>query len=122
VIVFRAFLGEVETTAGSLRVPITLTVVSGLATWHLVDQLRDDGTRRVDALVKPFTVTVVCSHAGNLWEMFPKEAKVRVLYRNDTAGVVDEEMASAIASAVDGASSLVWVDQDGFRVAPARQP
>jgi hypothetical protein len=122
VIVFRAFLGEVETTAGSLRVPITLTVVSGLATWHLVDQLRDDGTRRVDALVKPFTVTVVCSHAGNLWEMFPKEAKLRVLYRNDAAGVVDEEMASAIASAVDGASSLVWVDQDGFRVAPARQP
>jgi hypothetical protein len=122
VIVFRAFLGEVEATAGSLRVPITLTIVSGLATWHLVDQLRDDGARRVEGKVQPFDVTVVCSHAGNLWELFPKEAKVRVLYRNDTAGVVDEEMAAAIVSAVDGASSFVWVDQDGFRVAPARQP
>jgi hypothetical protein len=121
VIVFRSVLGEVEATAGSLRLPVTLTVVSGLATWHLISQIRDDRAGIATVPVKPFTVTVVCSHAGNLWEMFPREAKVRVLYRDDATGVIDEEMASEIVSAVDATSSLVWVDEDGFRVARARE-
>jgi hypothetical protein len=30
-------------------------------------------------------------------------------------------MASAIVAAVDGTSSLVWVDEEGFRVARARE-
>ena len=72
--------------------------------------------------VQPFTVTVVCSHPGNLGTMFPKEAKVTVLYRDDASGAIDEEMASRIVSAVDGRPSLVWVDEDGFRIAPARKP
>jgi hypothetical protein len=121
VIVFRALLGEVGAGPGDLRLPVTLTVLSGLAAWHLIDQIRDDRAGIVTAPIKPFTVTVVCSHAGNLWEMFPKEAKLRVLYRGDTTGVIDEAMASEIVSAVDGTSSLVWVDQDGFRIARARE-
>jgi hypothetical protein len=54
--------------------------------------------------------------------MFPKEATVRVLYRADDSGIIDEEMAAAIVGEVDGRSSLVWVDGDGFRVTPTREP
>jgi hypothetical protein len=122
VIVFRSLLGEAPASASSLRVPVTLTVLAGLATWHLVDVLRSDhvGMGRVE--VKPYTVTVICSHPGNLNEMFPPQATLRFIYRADGAGVIDDAMAAAIVDAVDGASTLVWVDQDGFRTAPARQP
>ena len=51
----------------------------------------------------------------------PREARVRIIYRDDDIAVIDDDMASAIVSAVDGRSSFVWVDQDGFRVAPARE-
>ena len=97
-------------------------VLAGLATWHLVDVLRSDhvGMGRVE--VKPYTVTVICSHPGNLNEMFPPQATLRFIYRADGAGVIDDAMAAAIVDAVDGASTLVWVDQDGLRTAPARQP
>jgi hypothetical protein len=122
VILFRSLLGEVPITASSLRVPVTLTVVGGLALWHLIDALRADraGIDRVE--VTPYTVTVICSHPGNLTKMFPPEATLRFIYRADGAGEIDDETASAIVSAVDGTSSLVWVDEDGFRTAAARQP
>ncbi len=121
VVVFRALLGEVEAGSDILRVPVTLTLTSGLATWHLFTQIRADGSMLKRSPVEPFTVTVVCSHPGILSTMFPKEATVRVLYRGDDAGVVNDEMASAIISAVGGISSLVWVDEGGFRVAAARE-
>ena len=121
VVVFRALLGEIEADAGSLRVPVTLTLIAGLATWHLFDQIRSDGVgvRRTES--KPFAVTVICSHPGKLATLFPDEATVRVLYRGDEAGMIDEEMATAIVAAVDGRSSLVWVDESGFRLAAARE-
>jgi hypothetical protein len=120
VIVFRALLGEIPATASSLRVPVTLTLVAGLATWHLIDQLRADraGIEKIE--VKPYTVTVICSHPGNLATLFPQEATLRLIYRADGAGTIDDETASAIVSAVDGTSTLVWVDEDGFRTATAR--
>jgi Domain of unknown function (DUF5671) len=120
VVLFRALLGEGGVTAESLRFPVTLTLTSGLATWHLFDQIRADGAGRKQAEAKPFAVTVICSHPGKLATMFPEQAKVRVFYRGDDSGVIDEEMASAIVAGVGGASSLVWVDESGFRVAPAR--
>jgi hypothetical protein len=36
--------------------------------------------------------------------------------------VIDDEMASAIVSTVANTSSIVWVDDTGFEVAPAREP
>ncbi len=45
---------------------------------------------------------------------------MRVLYRGDAAGAVDEAMAEEIVASVANASSFVWVDEDGFRVAPVR--
>ena len=121
VVVFRALLGEVEADAGSLRIPVTLTLAAGLATWHLFDQIRADGVGAKRTEAKPFTVTVICSHPGTLATLFPDAATVRVLYRRDDAGVIDEEMATAIVAAVDGRSSLIWVDQSGFRLAAARE-
>ena len=120
VIVFRALLGEVETDAGSLRIPVTLTLAAGLATWHLFNQIRADGAGAGRTESKPYAVTVICSHPGTLATLFPDEATVRVLYRRDDAGIIDEAMATAIVAAVDGRSALVWVDEDGFRLAEAR--
>jgi hypothetical protein len=71
---------------------------------------------------RPFAVTVICSHPGTLATRFPEEATVRVLYRGDDVGMIDDEMAASIVAAVDGRSSLVWVDGDGFRLAAAREP
>jgi hypothetical protein len=120
VVVFRVLLGEVELDTASLRIPVTLTLTAGLATWHLFDQIRaDGGTRRPES--EPYAVTVICSHPGTLATLFPDEAKVRVIYRGDESGVIDDEMATAIVAAVDGRSSLVWVDESGFRLAAARE-
>lgn len=119
VVVFRAVLGEQTAILDSLELPVTLTVVSGAAFWHLFSQIRADGAARRRIEIKPFTVTVVCSHPGNLMSLFPREATTRVLYRADSAGVIDEEMAGQIVAAVGNVSSLVWVDGDGFRVAAA---
>jgi hypothetical protein len=122
VVVFRALLGEGGEISDSLPLPLSLAVVSGLAFWHLFDQLRRDGAGLKRLEVKPFTVTVICSHPGGLTAMFPKEARTRVIYRADGAGVIDDEMASAIVSTVANTSSIVWVDDTGFEVAPAREP
>jgi hypothetical protein len=121
VVVFQALLGEGGDLSESLRFPLSLTVASGLAAWHLFNQLRHDATSLGRAEVRPFSVTVVCSHPGNLAALFPEEARTRVLYRGDDAGAVDDEMAAAIVAAVANRSSLVWVDEAGFRVAPARE-
>jgi hypothetical protein len=69
-------------------------------------------------VVTPFEVTIICSHPGMLASLFPKEARTRVIYRGDEAGIVGEEMAAQIVEAVGHKSSIIWVDEDGFRVAP----
>jgi hypothetical protein len=122
VVVFRAFLGEGGDISESLRIPLSLTVVSGLAAWHLYTHVRTDGAALRKTEARPFTVTIVCSHPGQISTLFPKEATVRVLYRADDAGVIDQSMAAAIVSEVGGRSSLIWVDGGGFRVAAAREP
>jgi hypothetical protein len=121
VVVFRALLGEGGDISESLRVPLTLTVVSGLAAWHLYTHVRTDGAALRKTEARPFSVTILCSHPGQISTLFPKEATIRVLYRADDAGVIDEAMAEAIVSEVRGRSSLVWVDGGGFRVAAARE-
>ncbi len=68
----------------------------------------------------PFSVTVICSHPGPLATALPKEARLRVHYRTDGLGVIDDAMAAQIVEAVAGRPSYVWVDQDGFRTAPIR--
>jgi hypothetical protein len=120
-VVFRAVLGEGGAIADSLRLPLSLTVVSGVAAWHLFTQIRADSVGLKRSEVKPFTVTIICSHPGNLATLFPREANTRILYRGDGLGAVDEAMAGAIVAGVGNISSLVWVDESGYRIAPARE-
>jgi hypothetical protein len=120
VIAFQAALAEGGGDLGSLPIPVTLTVLAGSATWHLFSVIRSDGPADSRVPGSPFSVTVICSHPGPLATVFPKEATLRVLYRSDEVGTIDGEMAQRIVTSVDGRSSFVWVDQDGFRVAPIR--
>jgi hypothetical protein len=118
VVLFRRLLGAGN---GSLVTPVALFVFSGLAAWHL---LRTNAADRELVgsveVVTPFEVTVICSHPGVLATRFPEQATLTVLYRDDDAGIIGEVMADEIVAAVANRSSLVWVDEDGFRVAPLR--
>ncbi len=119
-ILFRRLLdgGESE----SLLVPISIFLYAGLAAWYLLaiySRERGETTGDVD-VVAPFEVTIIASHPGLIATKFPSQARLRVIHRGDDSGVIDDEMADAIVTAVANRPSLVWVDADGFRVAPRR--
>lgn len=111
-----------ETEAnGSLVEPTSILAYTGLAAWYL---LRAHQTSRggveTTAAIAPFEVTIICSHPGMIATKFPKEAKLKVIYRADDAGHIDDAMADEIVAAVTNRPALVWVDDEGFRVAPRR--
>lgn len=119
-VLFRRLL-EVQSGADSLAVQVSLFVFAGGASWHLLhNYFQDRSLIEAEDVITPYEVTLICSHPGVIATMFPKEARVRVVYRGDDLGTVDEDRARAIVSAVAHRSSLVWVDDEGFRVAPAR--
>lgn len=119
VVLFRRILDV--GTGDTLVVQASLFIYAGLATWHLLRTNATDKELIVsDEVITPYSVTVVCSHPGLLAARFPKAATMKVVYRNDEAGVVTEQMADEIVAAVGHVSSIVWVDGDGFRIAPAR--
>jgi len=119
-VLLRRLLGAAE-FGGLLESTVTL-VYTGLAAWYLLAAyFRKRAATPTDTVaIAPFDVTVICSHPGPLATKFPDEARMRVLYRGDDAGVVDEAMADEIVASVANASSFVWVDEQGFRVAPVR--
>jgi hypothetical protein len=119
-VLFRRLLG-VSTGGDSLAVQAALFVFAGAAAWHLLQtHFQDRSLIAADEVVTPFDVTLICSHPGMIATTFPKEARVRVVYRGDDLAPIDADTAEAIVAAVGHRSSLVWVDEDGFRVAPAR--
>lgn len=104
-----------------LVVPVAITVYAGAATWYLLAQyLSERVSRESDETISPFTVTLVTSHPGALPTILPKQATLRVIHRGDGEGVVTEELAAQILEAVGVTSSIVWVDDQGFQVVPAR--
>jgi len=114
----RALGGE---NTDSVLQPSVTFIYTGLAAWYLlIVYLGERKTMESDEVVTPFEVTIISSHPGIIATKFPKQARVRVLHRGDGAGAIDDEMADEIVAAVDNKPSLVWVDDDGFRVAPAR--
>ena len=118
VVLFQLLLGS--DGSDTLAVPASLSIYAGLATWHLLRSNAQDRELIVsEEVVTPFSVTLVCSHPGMIAAMFPREASLKVIYRSDGAGQINEEMAAEIVAAVGNRSSVVWVDEDGFRVAPA---
>jgi hypothetical protein len=111
---------EGDATA-SLLTPITIFTYTGLATWYLLAAFaRDRDVAGSEKVISPFEVTIITSHPGMIADRFPKQAKLQVIHRGDDAGPIDAEMAEAIVDAVDNKSSLVWVDETGFRIAPKR--
>ena len=119
VVVFQWIISR--ETSDALAVQASLFIFSGLATWHLLRvNAGDRDLIESPEVVTPFDVTLVCSHPGSIATLFPKEARLRVIYRGDEAGLIDDSMAEAIVEAVGANSSMVWVDETGYRIAPAR--
>ncbi|MEA1902520.1 MAG: DUF5671 domain-containing protein [Actinomycetota bacterium] len=108
-------------SSDTLAVQASLFVFSGLATWHLLrNSAGDRDLIESPEVLTPFDVTIICSHPGMIATVFPDEARLRVIYRGDEAGVITDDMAQAIVEDIDNISSIVWVDDTGYRVAPAR--
>lgn len=119
-ILFRRIL-DGDPTTSSLLTPITTFSYSGLAAWYLLAVYARDRERVGDAaVVTPFEVTIIASHPGMIATKFPAQARLKVIHRGDQLGSIDDATADAIVAAVDNKPSLVWVDEDGFRVAPIR--
>ena len=120
VVVFQQLI-EAGGNPSTLAVQASLFVFSGLTTWHLLrNNAQDKKLFEAEEVIAPFNVTVVCSHPGQLATLLPKQANLRILYRGDEVGMVDDEMAEEIAAAIGQASSLIWVGAGGFEVAPMR--
>lgn len=118
-IVIRRLLSGTDTD--NLLYPVTIFVYTSLTAWYLINAYARGRTEVPTAeKVAPFDVTVVCSHPGPLATRFPDAARMRVWYRGDDLGVVDDAMADDIVAAVDNRASFVWVDAEGFRVALRR--
>lgn len=117
-ILLRRLLGE-EAGASSLLQPVAILVFTGLTTWYLLaGYARTREHAETAEAVAPFEVTIITSHPGMVAARFPKQARLHVVYRGDGVGAIDDEMADAIVAEVGNRPSLVWVDDDGFRVAP----
>ncbi len=102
--------------------PVTIVFYSALATWYLLaTYARDREKARSEEVITPYEVTIICGHPGMIATRFPKQARLRVLHRGDREGIIDDAMADEIVETVANRSSLVWVDDEGFRVAPARR-
>lgn len=116
-ILLRRLLGEEATT--SLLEPISVLVYTALGTWYLLSgYARIRRMTESEEVVTPFEVTLITSHPGMIATLFPRQARIQVIYRGDGAGQIDDQMAEAIVAQVGTRSSIVWVDDEGFRVAP----
>jgi hypothetical protein len=82
--------------------------------------VRDRRYAEDEEVVTPFDVTIVTSHPGSIAERFPKQAALTVIHRGDDEGAIDDDMADRIVAEVANRPSVVWVDRDGFRIAPKR--
>lgn len=119
-ILFQRILDGDQT--GSLLTPVTISLYTGLVAWYLLAVYAREREELEDGdAARPFDVTIITSHPGMIATKFPKQARVRVIHRADDVGGIDEETADEIVAAVANRPSLVWVDDDGFRVAPKRQ-
>lgn len=116
-ILLRRLLGDGEST--SVLVPVAILVYTGATAWYLLAAYtRDREAASLQEVTTPFEVTIICSHPGVIATKFAPQARLQVIHRGDGVGVIGEDMADEIVAAVDNHPSLVWVDEDGFRVAP----
>jgi hypothetical protein len=115
---FQTLLGLNPSTT-ALVSELSLAVMAGGATWHLFKQNRADGELRGGVETRPYLVTVICSHPGELASLLPREASLRIIFRGDGLGEIDEDTAQRIVERTQGVDSIVWVGADSFEVVPA---
>ena len=107
-----------------LTVSVPLVVVSGLMVWHLTEQRTKtapgtpDRSMPVASPGKVGTVTVVATDPGPLPTMIHG---MRFLRRGDGIGIVDQQQAEEIVSAlasVTTPAAIVTVDGEGYTIVP----
>ncbi len=116
--IFQTLLG-LNPSSTALVSELALAVLAGGATWHLFRQNRADAELRGGVETRPYLVTVICSHPGQLAALLPPEGSLRIIFRGDGVGEVDEDTANRIVERTRGVDSIVWVGEDSFEVVPA---
>lgn len=120
-ILLRRLLGD--EASSSLLVPFSIFLYTALAAWYLLAAHgRDRESTSSPEVITPFEVTIICGHPGLIATKFPAQARLTVMHRGDGLGVIDDEMADRIVAEVANRSSIVWVDEDGYRIAPRLVP
>lgn len=112
-------LFSLDPQPSTLVTELTLALLAGGMTFHLITQNRADSELRDEPGSRPYVLTVICSHPGSLASKLPKEASLRIIHRGDEIGFITEEMATTIAEQTVGFDSIVWVDEDTFKSVPA---
>jgi hypothetical protein len=117
--------GDASELSEGLTVAVPLVVVSGLMVWHLAEQRTKPGPAaagpvEADAAgpVKLGIVTVVATDPGPLPTMIQG---MRFLKRGDGIGIVDQQRADEIVSAlasITTSAAIVTVDGDGYTIVP----
>ncbi|HZD24420.1 MAG TPA: DUF5671 domain-containing protein [Acidimicrobiia bacterium] len=116
-VLIRRLLGDLGGPA--LLTPLAILLYTAPTAWYLLASYRRDQEEIAsEAVIAPFEVTIICSHPGMVATRFVPQAHLRVIHRGDGIGVIDDGMADDIVAAVDNQPSLIWVDEDGFRIAP----
>lgn len=116
--IFRSIFG-LDSEPVTLVTELALAALAGGAAFHLISQNKADSELREEKTGRPYVLTVICSHPGSLAAALPKEATLRIIYRGDEIGVIDDAMATAIVAETSGVDSIVWIDEAGFRAVPA---
>lgn len=120
-ILLRRILGDDGST--SLLIPFAIFLYTALAAWYLLAAHgRDRESTSSHDVITPFAVTIICGHPGMVATKFPPQAQLTVIHRGDGLGMIDEEMADQIVADVNNQPSVVWVDEDGYRIAPRLVP
>jgi hypothetical protein len=116
--IFQSLFG-LDPEPSTLVTELTLAALAGAATFHLIIENRADADLREKTETRPYILTVICSHPGNLAAKLPKEASLRIIHRGDEIGMIDDDMAVAIAEETRGFDTIVWVDEDSYKSVPA---
>lgn len=115
---FQQLLG-LDPQTSTLATELGLALLTGGAAWHLFTQNKADGELREGPESKPYLVTVICGNPGTLQSLLPREASLRIIYRGDGIGEIDDDTANRIVERTRGVDSIVWIGESSFEVVPA---
>jgi hypothetical protein len=124
-VLLRAALeGDASAISQDLTVAVPLVVVSGLMVWHLTEERTKTAPGTTGPVTpvaipgKVGTVTVVATDPGPLPTMIPG---MRFLRRGDGIGIVDQQRANEIVSAlasITTPAAIITVDGEGYTIVP----